>query len=266
MRCYAYKDKDKNSKEEFVKHSINVAKCVVGARDASIRCNDAETLFVKASKVLGVDIEVVRKFVTIAALLHDIAKISKELQKPCFESESCTSFKNHDVESAWFLYHMGSELKYIPQSIRFENIVIEIILRLPQAYDDIFRKTLAYITLVVFPVLLHNYAIASPGRILGVYPKRSYTRKIYEGCCDDLEELSKYLEEQGIEDVANYLKQVATRGALELIPFDSYAVLKVVLSNPSEVIALIEAVTGLINFCDGRIASQARRGQARRGR
>jgi CRISPR/Cas system-associated endonuclease Cas3-HD len=264
MHCYAYRSKDSKGKsleEPFFKHSIDVAKCATGAKDINIRCNDVETLFVKASKVLGVDIEVVRKFVTIAALLHDIAKIFKELQKPCFESESCTSFENHDVESAWFLYHMGSELKYIPQSIRFENIATEIILRPPQAYNDTFRKTLAYVALVVFPVLLHNYAIASPWRILGVHPKRSYTRKIYEKCHDDLEELSKYLEEQGIEDVANYLKQVAMREALELIPFDSYTVLKVVLPNPSEVITLIEAVTGLINFCDGRIASQARRGR-----
>jgi CRISPR/Cas system-associated endonuclease Cas3-HD len=258
MHCYAYKGR--NSKEEFVKHSIDVTKCVTGTKDASIRCNDAETLFVKASKVLGVNAEVVRKFVTIAALLHDIAKICEELQKPCFENGSCTSFKNHDVESAWFLYHMGSELKYIPQNIHFENIVAEIILRSSQAFDDTFRKALAYIALVMFPVLLHNYAIVSPERILGVYSERRYARKIYEKCRDDLEELSKYLEEQGIEDAANYLKQVSTRGVLELISFEAYTVLKVVQRGPSEVITLIEAVTGLINFCDGRIASQNRRG------
>ncbi|MCC6057515.1 MAG: hypothetical protein LM568_01175 [Desulfurococcaceae archaeon] len=261
MYCYAYRDKDRNSKEGFVEHSINVAKCVTGAKDASIRCSDAETLFVKASKVLGVDIEVVRKFATVASLLHDIAKVFEDLQKPCFESGICRNFKNHDVESAWFLYHMGSELRYIPRSIRLESIVTGIILGLPQVLDDVFKKTLAYVALVMFPVLLHNYAIASSGRVLGVQPRGSYTarRRIYGKCRSDLEELGKYLEEQGIEDVANYLKQVAMRGTLELIPFDSYTVLKVVLPNPPEVITLIEAFTGLINFCDGRIASQARR-------
>jgi len=55
-----------------------------------------------------------------------------------------------------------------------------------------------------------------------------YARKVYERCYNDLVELGKYLEEQGIEDVANYLKQVATRGAFELIPFDAYTVLRVV--------------------------------------
>jgi CRISPR/Cas system-associated endonuclease Cas3-HD len=258
MYCYAYKDE--NSKEEFVKHSIEVAKCVTGAKDASIRCDNAKTLFVKASKVLGVDVEVVRKFVTIAALLHDIAKICEELQKPCFEKGICTSFKNHDVESAWFLYYMGPELGYIPKDIRFEDIVTAIILGPSQIYDYTFRKVLAYVALVMFPVLLHNYAIASSERILSVHPSKRYARKVYEKCHNDLIELSKYLEEQGIEDVANYLKQVATRGVIGLIPFDSYNVLKVVLSNSSEVITLIEAVTGLINFCDGRIASQNRRG------
>jgi len=261
MYCYAYRDKDRNSKEWFVEHSINVAKCVTGAKDASIRCSDAETLFVKSSKVLGVDIEVVRKFVIVASLLHDIAKVFEDLQKPCFESGICRNFKNHDVESAWFLYHMGSELRYIPQSIRLESIVTGIILGLPQVLDDVFKKALAYVALVVFPGLLHNYAIASSGRILGIQPRGSYIarRRIYEKCCGDLEELGRYLEEQGIEDVANYLKQVAAGRVLELLPFDSHSVLKVIQPKPSEVVTLIEAVTGLINFCDGRIASQARR-------
>jgi len=39
------------------------------------------------------------------------------------------------VESAWFLYYMGSELGYIPIDIRFENIVTAIISRPSQIYD-----------------------------------------------------------------------------------------------------------------------------------
>ena len=258
MYCYAYKDE--NSKEEFVKHSIEVAKCVTGAKDASIRCDDAQTLFVKASKVLGVDVETIRKFVTVAALLHDIAKICEELQKPCFDKGICTSFKNHDVESAWFLYYMGSELGYIPKNIRLEDIVTEIIFGSSQRSDYTFRKALAYVALVMFPVLLHNYAIASPQRILGVHLSERYARKVYERCRNDLVELGKYLEEQGIEDVANYLKQVATRGTFELISFDAYTVLRVIQTRSLEIVTLIEVVTGLINFCDGRVALRNRRG------
>jgi hypothetical protein len=64
-----------------------------------------------------------------------VAKICEELQKPCFEKWIYASFKNHDVESAWFLYYMGSELGYIPIDIRFEDIVTAIILGPSQIYD-----------------------------------------------------------------------------------------------------------------------------------
>jgi N-acetylglucosamine-6-phosphate deacetylase len=39
------------------------------------------------------------------------------------------------VESAWFLYYMGSELGYIPIDIRFEDIVTAIILGPSQISD-----------------------------------------------------------------------------------------------------------------------------------
>jgi len=60
--------------------------------------------------------------------------------------------------------------------------------------------------------------------------------------------------------VANYLKQVAARGAFELIPFDACTVLRVIRTRSLEIVTLIEVVTGLINFCDGRVALRNRRG------
>uniref|UniRef100_A0A7C4BC54 CRISPR-associated endonuclease Cas3 n=1 Tax=Ignisphaera aggregans TaxID=334771 RepID=A0A7C4BC54_9CREN len=258
MRCYAFRDISKGKEELFVDHAINVTKCAIDAQDALFRVEDSRVLFTKASRILQVSINTVKEFVIIATLLHDMGKVWTKLQKPCFDRGVCTSFKDHDVMSAHFLLAMGLDLGYIPRDIRLKDLFIAMVLGAPLEAKDDFRQALAYMVIVVFPVLLHNYAIASSKKYSLPYRPPTAEVGVLEACCDDVKALASYLKSHGITGVASYLEKVADEKKLKLMPFDPYTVLKT-SAHALEIPTLVEAFIGLLNFCDGRIAS-ARRG------
>ena len=251
MRCYAFR---KESKEEtLTEHVVGIATCLK-------EIWETEGLKQKLMKVYKVSKSLVNDLLLSAAILHDIGKAEEELQNTC--KEECSSFKHHYVISALLALKLGyevQELNLSPDNI--ETRIRRLLINRNLNYLDLGD---AYLLIVVLPVLLHHYAqIVNEYSILdGLSTAKRYI-KIHKDCVDELKtvinELRNTFESETGREILNKLENLITKETIE----PAFINEKLIQDSCSyEYIPgrlVVEATTGILNLCDGRVAYKNRR-------
>ena len=263
--CYAFRD---HGCEETMEMHV---RGVVGL------CRERwelEGLVTKVSRLIDIGLSrdetkrLVKEFIIFAAFLHDIGKCDRRYQEVCSRGV-CTSFPEHDLLSARFALTVAFNTGIIEGEFA-GRVMKEKLHRMfakgemPSDVGDL------YLILVVVPIMFHHYAqkrsygYQKRGRVFRESVRSismpSGRFEIYEGC---IEPMRKVLRELYTVETTNYIQKLlrevenmVMHGA-ELSVIDE----KIYGGEYSWSFAkyLAEAVIGLLNMCDGRVAVMNRR-------
>ena len=253
MSCYAYRDSQSEELLDF--HSIEVAGCA-GRRW------ETEAISGKISTVLGIDRRLVRDSIVLASALHDIGKSLMKYQTECVRG-ICKSFWQHYVDSvvltAIILLEAG-----LPLSSSFERIK-KILGGDKQAVKDYW-----FDMMILLPIALHHYHQIEGYKSLKVSEVKNLN--IYSGCYPCLDRISEYLTSiLTVEEFSRVPTVLRNVGELINKDSDSISIARSYASNLYSSIThrssltglsitkvVIESVAGIINLCDGYVASRAR--------
>ena len=248
MTCYAYRKLgEKELKEYLYEHSLEVAECV---RDSW----ELVGLKRKLRKIYGIDEELVADLITLSALFHDLGKASESIQKECVHE--CTEFRHHYITSAMLALKIG----YSVEDLGLNPDNIEEILR------DILenRKFSAghlYVASVVLPILLHHYSQIKSEFSALISPETKL--KLTDECINALTKMTNEVRKDliktpiGVKILNALTKNIEKEVELAVIPALRQDLLLGICEYSHEKM-MIEAITGLINMCDGRVASKNR--------
>jgi len=248
MTCYAYRKlREKELKEYLYEHSLEVAKCVRNSWELV-------GLKRKLRKIYDIDEDLVADMITLSALFHDLGKASENTQKECVHE--CTEFRYHYIMSAMLALKIGYDVKDLGLSP--DNI--EEILRDIQGSRK-FSAGHLYVASVVLPILLHHYSqIRSEFSTL----RSPETKlKLADECINALIRMSNEARKDiiktplGIKILDTLTENIMKEIELSVIPALTRSLLLEIGEYSHEKI-MIEAITGLINMCDGRVASRNR--------
>lgn len=244
--CYAYKS-EKGCVETFRDHVVGLINCVDERWEF-------RGLVKKLSKLYGFSEEIFRDLVTLSLMLHDIGKITRTFQEECRRAY-CVTFTNHYVLSSKFAVTLGKKAGLLNQ--RLDNWFTEFLsgFKEPKSISDF------YLVLVVLPVLLHHYAgISEKSLLKALEETRNADFEVDPVCGNCVNSLISdiSIRSDELKGVKEALIELIKESKIELstIPLDENH-----LSNymPSPTKAIIEASTGLLNLCDGRVAYEHRR-------
>jgi len=246
--CYAFKDV--NSSECLIDHLRNVMIC-------SRSRWETIGLSKKLLNLYGVDDELVNELVAIAALLHDIGKADKIYQLSC--EEVCREFPNHYILSTQFSIYLGrvvglNELNAENISKTFDEILLRNLER--------FTEGIIYTIIVVIPILLHHYAQINPMKLMLRDQYREFN--VHEVCLEDLlklfNEVINTMEIELPKKIVKAVYEILTKSPiikdLSVIPLRREHLFN--LQRPLPQRFIIEATLGILNLCDGIIASRSR--------
>lgn len=252
--CYAYrKCSDVKVEEHFYTHSLEVAECIENSWEL-------EGVKRKVKKIYGVDEKLVGDFVVLAGLLHDIGKIDEGYQKKCINN--CTEFPNHYTLSAMLALRLGYEVNELGLS---PDNIESILNRLLQDQIPIGHESIGYLylALVVFPILLHHYAqIRSEYSILNAKSLKP-TLKPSSECIYTLTKIisdaKRLVSEKTSIEILNILtRNLGEEIQLSVIPLSRLLHMGATSMISKHITMLIECAVGIVNMCDGRIASKNR--------
>ncbi|MEM1644141.1 MAG: hypothetical protein QXS70_07075 [Desulfurococcaceae archaeon] len=252
MGCYAFREMD--CKETLAQHVLGIIKCLNEAWEA-------EGLKRKISRIHNVSELVVSDMLLLAGIMHDLGKTKKELQDSC--SKECLRFKQHYIISARLALKLGygvQELDLSPDNI--ENKLRELLNNKRLEHLD---PGDTYLLVVVLPILFHHYSqVVDESSIFEGLDSAERFLEMHEDCITELvtviSEASKSLKSEVGLKIMEELKSVMNKGSIEL-SFINSKMLKEV-SESYECIPgrlIVEAATGLLNLCDGRVAFNNRR-------
>lgn len=243
--CYAFRSKE-HCEETLEEHLAGVVKCVEERWEFN-------GLVRKVSRLTGVKGEIIGFLVRLSAFLHDVGKAQVGIQSDC-RKRYCEEFQYHYVVSAMFAYKLGVESGVVRQ--RMEEKLRRLLVATGSAEQVELDIEGLYLTIVVLPVLLHHYAGIGDSSIENGLKTTSLLFEIDGACRESLLNAYKYLEQNTPQELATLgdeFKELVNSGIVEL------GVLQGVTSflrsyEPSFAKALVEAVTGLLNMCDGIVA------------
>jgi len=247
--CYAFKD-------------INSSECLVDHLRDVMRCSRSrwETIGLsrKLMNLYGVNNELVSELIAVSALLHDVGKADKRYQLSC--KEVCAEFPNHYIFSTQLSIHLGrlvglSEL----DAENISNIFDEVLLRNLER----FTEGTIYSVVIVVPILLHHYAQINPMKPISSGLYREFN--VYEDCLEDLIRLfsevmnivKTELPRKIVKAIYELLSKSPIIKDLPVIPLKPEHFFN--LQKPLPQRFIIEAVLGILNLCDGIVASRNRR-------
>jgi len=246
-RCYAFKGTE--GSECLADHLREVMACSRGRWET-------EGLARKLSALYGIDGELVKDLVSLAALLHDVGKAYREYQPEC--EELCKEFPSHYILSAQLAAYLGRAVGL--RELSAEEIVRTfdaVLLRGVSGLTEGYLYTLA----VVIPVLLHHYAQVNLARLTSRDQFKEL--QLYEGCLDDLRgllaKLSGIVKSELPGRVVETAYGVLSKGVvsdLPVIPLIREHLFNLRKPPPQRFIA--DAVLGILNLCDGVVASRSR--------
>lgn len=253
--CYAYHDE--RGSEELWEHLEGVSNCMRHSYTST-----------KISKKISwmtrgvVDSREVEELISIAGLLHDIGKSFDEFQK----GDKVTVFVGHDLLSASIVIRAIY--------VMFRNIVGE--------YTDLFRYIITppenlksdnkeknmwlAMNLVALPILFHHYAQHEYSYWSGRWTEYLSKRYTFGKCSYIIEQIENRANQYSYELVQKMLKEVAvvlSESRSVIFPLNSlFSETIRVIKQSSNVLPtkyLVLAMVGLLNACDGYVASRARR-------
>jgi CRISPR-associated endonuclease Cas3-HD len=205
----------------------------------------------KYEKLLGVERDIIDSLIRLAIVLHDFGKATRDFQERCYIGD-CEQFPYHYAISARLAMRLVEELK-VPR--------IGELSKLP-SYKPPFGAL--YVSIVVLPILLHHYAWVTEESLVQAVEetKKINEVEVSEPCrafyvreLERLKRLGKASHE--LAKVVEHALEVLTRGnrvKLASLPFNRIDELVGVYGKISPLITLVEASTGIINICDGRVA------------
>lgn len=246
-KCYAFRE-GKCREETLEEHVLGILQCLESRWEFN-------GLIRKTSKLLNIDRNIIAWLIKLSALLHDIGKTSPDIQQKCRE-ESCTTFPNHFVYSARFAVSLGIKSGVLPERIEpiFNNLLWFDEDRLSMSLDDL------YITVVVIPVLLHHYAGVSEKSLSHGIIESGLMLEIDDSCKNSLLSLVGVLRNDApfeLRPLVDKLSDMIKEGRADLSTIPRLRTFLRTYSL-SFIKSLAEAITGLLNICDGVIAKQNR--------
>lgn len=257
MRCYAFRDASRE--ETLTQHALGIIKCFSEKWEV-------EGLKKKLSRIHCVSESLVSDLLLLAGLMHDIGKTKKELQNDC--DKECTRFRQHYIVSAQLALKLGyevPELNLSPDNVkdRLRRVLNRDELRCLDSSD-------AYLLIVVLPTLLHHYSQVRESSILDGLDSAEVSVEIHKNCIMELtsiiNEAGKLLRSELGMKILNRLRDIVNEESLELGIIDRRTFQEASSSYeyaPGRLIA--EAVIGILNLCDGLVASTNRRPTTQQG-
>jgi CRISPR/Cas system-associated endonuclease Cas3-HD len=206
----------------------------------------------KYEKVLGVERDIIDSLIRLAIVLHDFGKTIRDFQERC-DVGDCEQFPYHYAISARLAMKLVEQLK-VPTVRELSKL----------SYKPPFGAL--YVSIVVLPILLHHYAWITEESLVQAVEETKIINEveIYEPCrafyIRELERLKRPSKaSHELSKVVEHALEVLTRGnrvKLASLPFNSDSVNELVgvYRKISPLITLVEASTGIINICDGRVA------------
>lgn len=244
-RCYAFREG--NCREETLEeHVVGILKCLESRWEFN-------GFLRKTGKLLNIEMNIIAWLIKLSALLHDIGKTSTDIQQKC-RKESCTEFPYHFIHSARFATSLGIESGVLQAPI--ESVFTDLL------WSEVGRLNIShiYVVIVVVPVLLHHYAGVSEKSLSRGIMESELTLEIDELCRQSLFSLVGILGNDApheLEPLINKLSDMIKGGKVNLSPIPGIE--KFLQSYKlSFAKSLAEAVTGLLNICDGVVAKRNR--------
>lgn len=241
--CFAFKSG--SCEETYLEHVRGIMECIDGLWEY-------KSLLRKISMLLNIEEENIRALTRLLVVLHDIGKLAEDNQKECF-NVGCTRFEYHYIISARVASGLLVDL--------YEDIdeTIRAIL-----YDEESNNinTLSYYVLVVFPIMFHHYAQITEESLEKALNKTRELGelKIYDKCIDMLREIiAEYFprsesNDQLLSNVIKELEKQLNKGILKLGVL-ALSKLNLLFSyRYSKWKYTIEAIIGILNMCDGKVA------------
>ncbi|MCC6014183.1 MAG: hypothetical protein LM564_00585 [Desulfurococcaceae archaeon] len=250
LECYAFRKDD--SCETMEKHISGILRYLD-------EIWEYRAFLLKYKKVLGVETYILDSLVRLAVILHDAGKAVKDYQERCVR-EGCTRFPYHYAISARIAMQLVGELD-VPTVRELSRM---------QSYKPPF--TALYVSTVVLPILLHHYAWATEESLVRAIEgtRRINEIEVYEPCrAPFIRELNKLRQSSKVsrelEMVVRNAVEAFSSGRIKLsspLPFNNVEEIVGVTTKISPLTTLIEASTGILNICDGRVAHKNREERA----
>jgi len=251
LECYAFREDDRR-RETMEEHISGILGYLDGIweRRAFLR---------KYEKVLGVESYILDSLVRLAIILHDVGKAVKDYQERCVR-EGCTRFPYHYAISARIAMQLVGELD-VPTVRELSRM---------QSYKPPF--TALYVSTVVLPILLHHYAWTTEESLVRAIEgtRRINEIEVYEPCrAPFIRELNKLQQSSKVTSKVSRELEMVVRNAVEAfssgriklsspLPFNNVEEIVGVATKILPLTTLIEASTGILNICDGRVAHKNR--------
>jgi len=248
-RCYAFRGTE--GSECLADHLREVMACSRGRWET-------EGLARKLSVLYGVDRELAKDLVSLAALLHDVGKADSVYQSSC--ERLCEEFQNHYILSAQFAAYLGRavglrELSTEEIGSTFNVVLLREVKELTEGY--------LYTLAVVIPVLSHHYAQVNLARLTSKDQFKEL--RLCESCLDELRELlaeaPSVVKSELPRRVIAVVYEILSKGVqvisdLPVIPLRREHLFNLRRPPPQRFVA--DAVLGVLNLCDGVVASRSR--------
>lgn len=247
MNCYAFRDAFKNCEETMERHIMGIVECLQQRWEFNF-------LVKKVSRLLRTEEQLVKDLTYIVAVLHDFGKMKKEFQERCRQG-ACKSFPKHYITSARFAMSVAFRSGTLTLNTAKEKVYN--LLTKPTEPNRVYDLGDVYILSVVIPVLLHNYAHLQEESLLKAEHEMLMT--IDECCREVYLRILEHVEKKYVITPTGKGLLKAIRNGLSNLEIE-LSILSLlnpeVLLNyiPSTEKMVAEALTGLLNICDGRVA------------